>query len=45
MISGHYVQHGGSRLVLVVELFFTLMLGPVGLLIHKLRVLLWRPAS
>jgi hypothetical protein len=45
MISGHYVQHGGSRLVLLVELFFTLMLGPLGLLIHKLRLRLWRRAS
>ncbi|HYX38709.1 MAG TPA: ABA4-like family protein [Oligoflexus sp.] len=39
-ITSHYVQHGGSRLMLGVELFFTLMLGPVGLLLHKLRVFL-----
>jgi hypothetical protein len=42
MIAGHYVQHGGSRLMLAVELLFTLMLGPVGFLLHKVRILLIR---
>ncbi|HET9241149.1 MAG TPA: ABA4-like family protein [Oligoflexus sp.] len=41
-IAGHYVQHGGSRLVLALELFFTLMLGPVGLLLHKVRLLVFK---
>lgn len=40
-IVGDYVARGGSRLVLVVELFFTLMLGPVGLLLHKARLWIW----
>jgi hypothetical protein len=39
-IAGYYVQYGGSRLVLGLELFLTLMLGPVGLLLHKTRLLL-----
>lgn len=41
-IAGHYVQYGGSRLILGVELVLTLMLGPVGLLLHKARVLVTR---
>lgn len=36
-IAGHYAQNGGSRIMLGFELFFTLMLGPVGLLMHKTR--------
>ncbi len=41
-IAGHYAQHGGSRLMLGLELFLTLMLGPVGLLLHKARVAVLR---
>jgi hypothetical protein len=41
-IAGHHVQHGGSRLMLALELLLTLMLGPVGLLLHKLRLLVTR---
>jgi hypothetical protein len=45
MIAGHHAQHGGSRLMLALELFLTLMLGPVGLLLHKLRLLVTRRPS
>lgn len=41
-IAGYYVQHGGSRLMLGLELFFTLILGPVGLLMHKTRIAVLR---
>ncbi|WP_141733320.1 ABA4-like family protein [Oligoflexus tunisiensis] len=37
-IANHYLQYGGSRVMLGLELFLTLMLGPVGLLLHKTRL-------
>lgn len=42
IIASYYVLHGGSRLLLALELFFTLMLGPIGLLLHKARLVLAR---
>ncbi len=40
MIAEEHQAQGGGRLLLLIKLFFTLMLGPVGLLIHKLFPLL-----
>ncbi len=34
-ISSEHSAAGGSRILLLIKLFFTFMLGPVGLLIHK----------